>query len=423
MDSPAQDAPPRRLLRLRFSLRTLLAATTLLCLFLGWYIPRVQNQRRAADAILAAGGEVIYDWQVWPEDPPSGYQSDPPGPNFLRAWFGSHWFDSIAKVELNGDPQRDGKNRFELVGPYLLRLTKLRELRLWMANLDQDDYRIIGQLPHLKVLSLGLRDELMPENAAEIAGISTLQKLHLDKAHISPAALRKLARLPNLVELNINCDAYYPKTGEVIDEYRLRDDAAEAIGEFRQLRTLMLFGTKITDVGMANLCQNSELECLVVSSPEATSASFGEVSKLKRLRHLGTWVWQIDNADFEQLASLPNLKILSLVTRHVTDESLPYIVQLPHLTRLQFTGDQITDASLPHLQKVSALEWLDLSHTAVNKLGQAAKDLRAALPDCKMLLPRTPKEEAMHQAFIASKWGGGNSVTYRPKKAPPATAK
>jgi hypothetical protein len=406
----------------QFSLRTLFITVTLVSITLGWYIPRVQNERRAADAVRAAGGNVVYDWQIRPENCPSDYQSDPPGPNLLRTLFGAHWFDSIAKVELNGDPLRSGKNRFELVAPHLLRLGGLRELRLWMAKLDQDNFQAIGTLPQLEVLSIGLRDELTPENTRELAKITSLQKLHLDKAHVSAQALRELARLPNLVELNISCDAYYPQTGEVVDEYRLRDDDAEAIGEFRNLRTLMLFETKITDTGLAHLCKNSQLECLVVSSFQITSASFAEVAKLERMRHLGTWAWKIDDADFQQLASLPNLTSLGLITRSVTDESIPYIVQLPHIKRLQFTGDAITDAGLPHLQRLTDLESLQMQHTAVNKLSQAANDLRAALPNCKMLLPRTPQEEAMHQAFIASKWGGGNSVIYQPKSTAPASS-
>jgi hypothetical protein len=196
----------------------------------------------------------------------------------------------------------------------------------------------------------------------------------------------------------------------MIDEYRLRDDAAAAIGEFRRLSNLMLFHTRISDLGIKELCRNSQLEWLAVSSPLATSASFADVAKLNRLRHLGTWGWKINNDDFEQLAALPRLESLGLVTRSVTDESMPYLLRLPHIKRLQFTGEGITDASLPHFQRIPALEWLDLDHTAVNKLSQAAIDLRTALPNCHFLLPRTPKEEARHRAFIDSKYNLGRTT-------------
>ena len=422
MDSPTQDAPPRRFPRPRFSLRTLLAATTLLCLFLGWYIPRVQNERRAANAILAAHGEAIYDWQIRPEDAPPDYQPDPPGPNLLRTWFGPHWFDSIVAIRFRSYSNSDSLHRLSYIAPHLVRLNSLRDLSLWGGPLSASDYQLLGRLAQLESLRINTEKELTSADAAAIARLCNLRELHLKYAKVTPASLLELARLGQLESLSIDCDSYHPNTLKTIEEYQLRDAEAKVLAEFPNLHKLSLYKTRITDEGLADLCRLSQLEYLSLSSPDVTSALFQHVARLQHLNCLGTWEWRIDNADFEQLASLPNLTILSLVTRHVTDESVPYVVQLPHLKRLQFTGDQITDASLPHLQQIADLEWLDLHHTSVNKLGQAVKDLRAALPNCKMLLPRTPQEGARHQAFIAYKWGGHQTVTVKPKKSKPNSA-
>lgn len=397
----------------QFSLRTLFISVTLVSITLGWYIPRVQNERRAANAILAAHGETIYDWQIRPEDAPPDYQSDPPGPNFLRAWFGSHWFDTIVEVRLNGNANQVPKSRFSYVGPHLVNLPSLRELCLW-GTLDASDYQLLIQLRQVESLRLGMASELTPANAATLARMPNLKALYLNSAKILPPALAELSRLPNLEKLLISCDSYHRSTGNPIEEYQLRDDAAAAIAAFPKLRKVNLYSTRITDVGIADICRNSKLDGLEVSSRLITSASFDHVVKLQRLRHFGPWGWKIEDADLDKLAALPHLESLCLFTP-LTDNSIPHVVRLTHLKRLAIDGEQVTDASLPLFHGMQQLTRLNLHDTGIDKLSQAAKDLHAALPNCFILLPRTPREEAMHQAFIASKWSGGNSLTYQPK--------
>jgi hypothetical protein len=47
--------------RLQFSLRALLVAITVACLWLGWKVERARTRGSAIDAILAVGGKVFYD--------------------------------------------------------------------------------------------------------------------------------------------------------------------------------------------------------------------------------------------------------------------------------------------------------------------------------------------------------------------------
>ena len=246
----AASPPPTRRRRLRFSLRTLLLATTLLCLFLGWYIPRVQNQRRAADVVRAAGGKAIYAWQIRPDDAPPDYQPDPPGPNFLRAWFGPHWFDAIVEVRLNGHANQVPKNRFSYVGPHLVNLPSLRDLSLWGTRLDASDCQLLIDLDQVESLRLGMATELSPANAAILARMSNVRTLHVRSAKILTPALIELSHFENLEELLISCDSYHRRTGETIEEYQLCDEAAAAIAAFPKLRKLNLYSTRITDVGI-----------------------------------------------------------------------------------------------------------------------------------------------------------------------------
>lgn len=384
-------------------MRTLLVAMTVVSVALTWYVHRVRIEQRAAEAVLAAGGKVVYDWQMRPADAGGSFRRDPPGPNFLRAWFGPHWFDSIAKVELNGNQFRRDKDNFTLLGRRLMRLPALRELSLWQLELDQVDYELLGRMQGLQALRIGQVVEMTPDNAAGLAAARNLEELHLDYAKVSPLTLSKLARLPSLEKLKIVCDNYDRRTGKHIDLYDLDDESAAAIGDFPRLRELSLHYTKITDQGLADLCELSQLELLVVSSPHITSASFEPVSRLTKLRHLGTWSWKINDADFAKLHDAPQLTSLGLVTP-LTNASVAELCKLTQLKRLNLDGDEITDESLAYLRELPELEWLYMRDSGVDKLSAASKEFMKALPDCVIVLPPTVKEKEMDRAFRASKY-------------------
>src|SRR5437763_10676987 len=72
--------PPTRSQRrgLRFSLRTLLIAITLFCVWLGVSFNRANRQRRVVEAIKAFGGDVRYDYAT--DDDGSDIPNAPPPP-------------------------------------------------------------------------------------------------------------------------------------------------------------------------------------------------------------------------------------------------------------------------------------------------------------------------------------------------------
>jgi hypothetical protein len=397
---------PRRRRWFRFSLRTFLIAFTLASLAFGFFFNRVQNERRAAKAIGEAHGEIVYHWQIRLPGSDAKVQPTPPGPQWLRERIGPHWFDRIVEVGLNGFINNGDKNRFAVVGPYLTKLWSLRSLSLWGEELDDNEYRLLGRLTQLEKLRVSQETPMRPQHAAALARATSLRELHLDNAKISPEALKELAKLPNMEALDIDCSSYDRKTGKTLKQYQLRDEAAEAIATFPRLRSLMLFATQITDEGMEAIGRLTHLETLVVSSPNITSASFDHVAGMKHLKHLGTWEWKMDDAHLKKLSQFPSLTSLGLVT-DLTDKSVIHLSELEQIERLTLNGDAITDASVPYLRRLHKLEWLNLSHTSIDKLGRAAKELRQAFPKCMINLPKTEKEKEMERAFHRSKWGGG----------------
>lgn len=404
----------RRLLpsvrRLRFSLRTLLIAVTAVSLFLGIVYERVRNEQRAADAVAAARGHVVYDWQVRPEGADRSFEPQPWGPEWLRRLVGPHWLDSVEEVRLDGHRRHLPEGDFAAVGPHLARLPRLRSLILREGDFGVADCELIERMPALEELTLTVESAITPEVAAALAKSRALRELVILQAKVSPEALAELAAMPNLESLRVTgaANGYDRATGEARTDFYLRDEHAEAIANFPALRKLSLHDTVVTDAGVEALCRLGRLEWLCVSSPEVTSASFEHVATLERLEYLGAWQWKVDGADFVKLTALPSLSSMDLITR-MSDESVAHLAVLPDLEGLAVSGDKVTERSVPLFCEMKKLEWLNLQSTGIYKEGEAAKRLIESLPNCRIRLPKTQEERRADAVFYGSRLRFGGS--------------
>ena len=69
------DKPKPKRRWLQFSLRTLMVVVTVFCIWMGITAKRARLQKQAVEAVLEAGGRIIYEHQET--------NSDPPGPEWL----------------------------------------------------------------------------------------------------------------------------------------------------------------------------------------------------------------------------------------------------------------------------------------------------------------------------------------------------
>ena len=102
MSGMTSNPPKPRRRWLQFSLRTLLVVVTVFCIWMWIATKRAREQRWAVEAILKAGGTVAYRHEYFPMSPYP--PSDPPGPDWLRQWFGNEYFFSVAKVDVRLRP-------------------------------------------------------------------------------------------------------------------------------------------------------------------------------------------------------------------------------------------------------------------------------------------------------------------------------
>lgn len=133
---------------------------------------------------------------------------------------------------------------------------------------------------------------------------------------------------------------------------------------FRDISTVLMRGTKVTDSGLANL-KSLPIELLDLTDTQVTGAGLANLKGLpiKRLLLGGT---KITDDDLKQLQGLP-LEWLFLNNSGVTDKGLANLAPLP-LRALNLSGTRITDSGLASLKSLSLVR-LDLADTAVTDKG------------------------------------------------------
>jgi hypothetical protein len=297
MDNPSSQPPvPSKSRRrwLRFSLRTLVVAVTLFCLWLGVTSNRANQQRRAVDALRAAGAEILYDYQV-NED--GGHDLSkplppPPGPDWLRNIIGLDYFATAVCVDVH--PQDD---------------------------ITDETFDSLANLPHLRrvsIVGLGVTD-------ARIARLGNLKELHtlfVRNSSITDGGWELLEHLPQLKRLRL-------------DGPNVSDSTLGHVKVLVELTHLYLIDNQVSDSGLKNLEGLSQLEVLWL---------YGHNKNLRRdfgFRPIGSGKIAndssagISDAGLRCLEQLSHLKVLN--------------VYLP-ASRITSAGLQDLKRSLPNLK-------------------------------------------------------------------------
>ncbi|MGH7139143.1 MAG: hypothetical protein ACREHD_25635, partial [Pirellulales bacterium] len=144
---------PRRP-RLQYGLRSLLLATLVVCLALGWYVERVRRQRQAVAALREAGAGIDYSASGDPfaddallENPTTcGEWLEFYTPTRLRGALGIDFFRRVESVDLGE------ADEIPPVLDQLRDLAGVRRLSLGIGLAVDDDLRVVGDLEDLTYL-------------------------------------------------------------------------------------------------------------------------------------------------------------------------------------------------------------------------------------------------------------------------------
>lgn len=136
----------------------------------------------------------------------------------------------------------------------------------------------------------------------------------------------------------------------------------------KELKTIYIITTDLTDDGLADFSSLQKLEHLWIEFSSITDASIKEIAKCKNLRKLELGHAKITGSGLQFLSGLKHLTYLDLSYNPVVDDSLAKIVA-PQLKGLILTKTKITDKALASVAKFRLLEVLSVRDTGITDTG------------------------------------------------------
>ena len=263
-----QSIPPRRRRWLQFSLRTLLALTTVVAVFLGWLGWRLKIARDQAEAVAAiqdTGAYASYDFEMEAlneESSKFGFgsitpvQPDPPAPAWLCQLVGIDFFADVVYVDAERGPSA---GRPGAVGSE--------------PTITDREMAHIATLSDLRFLHLGGQTQVTDAGVAYVSRLTELEKLYLNDTKISDAGTTYLRPLKNLVFLGLS-------------------------------------GTQVSDAGLVHLAGLTKLKQLVLANTNVSDAGLRHLEGLKSLGMLSLEKTRVTDEGVEKLQqALPNCRI------------------------------------------------------------------------------------------------------------------
>ena len=441
METTARN-PRRRWLQI--SLRSMLAITTLICVWLAVQVNNARRQRDAVTAIEAVGGNVVYDYQLnakgsWING------AEVPGPEWLRRILGPHYFCHVVHVPFKGfeRPQEVTDDLIEQIGGLAgLQFLSLRAC----VNVTDNGIGHLKSLHSLKLLDLE-RTQVTERGLRSLKSLTKLEALGLDNTKLTDAGLSELRAWPNLKRLffkecpevtdvglghikNLNSleTLSFSKCSKVtnagleqlaglsgltrlsvIDCPGMNDSAVASLANLKQLTSLDLSGANLTDESLLTIGKFTSLERLELKHCRQLSGGglahlkgltqlhyldFGHcrdlhqglefLADLPRLTVLDLTGTGLSNGELEHVTSIPKLRVLSLAEcQEIDDVGIAHLAGASGLDGLWLSGcGRVTDGSIEHLSRLTSLKELKLDRTRVTPAGIA--ELRKRLPGCEI---------------------------------------
>ena len=133
---------------------------------------------------------------------------------------------------------------------------------------------------------------------------------------------------------------------------------------FKEVTTVLLRDTKITDKGLASL-KGRQIELLDLTNTAVTGAGLAQLKGLP-IKRLLLGQTKIGDNDLKSLEGLP-IEWIFLNDTLITDNGLAFLKTLP-IRAINLSGTKITDVGLIQLKPLN-LARLDLENTAISDLG------------------------------------------------------
>ena len=147
------------------------------------------------------------------------------------------------------------------------------------------------------------------------------------------------------------------------DRLAVTPEAIKTLSKFRNLESLSLWGTTVTNDDIRQLAGLSNLRMIDLAFTDVTGESLRTLSSLKKLVSVRLEGCDVKDEHLVPLAEMPQLAMLYLGRTKVTDAGLKHLRGLRNLNLLQLSDCAITDAGLASLGDLPVIQHLWLSRT------------------------------------------------------------
>jgi Leucine-rich repeat (LRR) protein len=243
---------------------------------------------------------------------------------------------------------------------------------------------------HIKTLRDFSADgcQVTDDGLKALAAMTQLTSLSLNGNCITDAGLSSLAGLTNLSNLDLSGSPWVNSHMQITDEgmkhlsrltelRRLsvsgRGIAISGAGlSFPRLQSLALGGEKVTDAALDSITQCRDLGSLTLNWTGISDSGLKRIAGLGELRYLMLDSDRIGDAGIASLKALPKLDTLQLRVALLSDEALRHVSQIKSLRRLdlwggtgapfQNSGQFITIEGLQQLKDLPQLRYLTINN-------------------------------------------------------------
>ncbi|MGH2718932.1 MAG: hypothetical protein ACRDJU_10165 [Actinomycetota bacterium] len=243
--------------------------------------------------------------------------------------------------------------------------------RWWDAG-----WRVIGPTAGSLTVPAGNQLKVQLRSVPDPASLSCLERCGAQVLSLAGAgsAVEALAHLRNLDGLR------------ALDLWSVPvdDDVLGGVWDYRWmefLEGLNLWGTLVSDAGLAALAARTRLRRLHVPGRRTGDAAMACLADMTSLRELDLGGSSVTDEGLLLLAGAPNLTRLSLWGTGISDEGLAILASFPRLTELDLGSTPMTDAGLHHLQ-LPQFKRICLLDSLVTPDG--VRQLKAELPGCQI---------------------------------------
>lgn len=214
------------------------------------------------------------------------------------------------------------------------------------------------------------------ENLATIPGLPVVQLSIEERGFLSHNQLAGLQKLRSLQKLWIQCPTFGDEAIEAVGatntlqvvnllESKVTDAGCKSFSRFTNLTTLKLAGSQITDRGISTMGAFCKLETVVMPPLTTDSGLTLFVGNNKEIKSLSLSKTKVTDRGLSCLNQLPHLESLIVRETSIGDTGVVSLVRINSLITLDLSNTGITDAVFQFLGSLKNLETLDLSYTKV----------------------------------------------------------